>query len=138
MEKIAIITATIFVMFFLVGYITRRNARIVAGIEILGYFDDPQYDPSEEVFISTLKRLEEVRMLSNGWVLGLSTMLVVMTSGVLTPINEIPQVLSACLWAVACGVFVLFLLFVTELILTNELRKRLINRYAIKLANPQG
>ncbi len=138
MEKFAIITVTIFVCFFLVGFITRRNARIVAGIEVLGYFDDPQYDPSEEVFLSTIKRLEKVRMLSNGWVLEISIMLVVMTCGVFTPVNETPQVLSACLWTIACAVFVLVLLFVTELILTNELRKRLIGRYAIKLADPQG
>ena len=137
MEKLAIVSISIFVCFFLVGYITRRNARLVAGIELLGYFDNPEYDPSEEQFLSTLKGLEEVRKLSNGWVMGISVMLVMITSGVLTPMNETAQVLSACLWTIACAVFVLVLLFVTELILTNELRKKLIDRYAIKLANPQ-
>lgn len=137
MEKFAIVSVSIFIMFFLVGYIFRKNARVVAGIEVLGYFNDTQYDPSEEQFLSTLKGLEEVRKLSNGCVLGISVMLVMMTSGVLTPVNEIAQVLSACLWTIACVVFVLVLLFVTELILTNELRKKLIDRYAIKLANPQ-
>ena len=138
MEKFAIVCVTIFVMFFLVGFITRKNARLVAGIEMLGYFDDPQYDPSEEMFLSTLKRLEGERLLSNGWVLGVSVALVVMTSGVLTPVNETSQVLSACLWTVASGVTVFVLLFIGELDTLNQLRKRLIGCYAIKLANPQG
>ena len=137
MEKFIVVVLAIVTMFFLVGYITRKNARLVAGIEILGYFNDPSYDPSEEEFRSTLKRLEEVRLLSNGVVLGLSIMLVIMTSGVLTPVNELPQVLSACLWTIACAVIVLVLLFVGEMDITNQLRKRLIGRYASKLADPQ-
>ena len=137
MEKFAIVFVAIFLMFFLVGHIARKNATVVAGVEMLGYFDDPKYDPSEEVFFSTLKRLEEVRLLSNGWVLGVSASLVVMTSGILTPINETPQVMSACLWVLACVNFVLVLLFLIEQILINKLRKKLVGRYAIKLANPQ-
>lgn len=137
MEKFAIVAATVFIMYFLVGYITRQWSRFAAGIEILGYFDDGSYDPSEKQFSMTLKRLEHERRVQKGWVLGASFVLVIMTSGVLVTITELSQVLNACLALLGGGLVVNIVLYVAEQFVADALRKKRVNNYAIKLANPQ-
>jgi hypothetical protein len=137
MEKFAIVSVSIFVCFFLVGYIARRWARFAAGIEVLSYFDDGSYDPSEIQFHMSLKRLEHERRVSKGWVLGASIMLVTMTSGVFVPITELSQVYAACLSVIGIGVFVNIVLYVSEQFVADALRKKRVNNYASKLANPQ-
>lgn len=137
MEKFAIIIVSVFVLFFLVGYITRQWARFAAGIEILGYFDDGSYDPSEKQFSMTLKRLEHECRVSKGWVLEVSIMLVTMTSGVFVSTTELSQVYAACLSVIGIGVFTNIILYIAEQFVADALRKQLIGRYAIKLANPQ-
>lgn len=137
MEKFAIIAVSVFIMYFLVGYITRQWARFAAGIEILGYFDDGSYDPSEKQFSMTLKRLEHERRVSKGWVLEVSIMLVTMTSGVFISITELSQVYAACLSVIGIGVFTNVVLYIAEQFVADGLRKKRVNRYAIKLANPQ-
>lgn len=137
MEKFIIVFVAIFFTFFLVGHITRKNATVVAGVEMLGRFDDPKYDPSEKIFLRELKRLESIHYKSNGWVLFVSMLTVLLISGVMVPANDVDQVLSACAWLIAsCGAMLLIMV-IAEAVVTNQLRKKLINRYAIKLANPQ-
>lgn len=137
MEKFAIIIVSIFFMYFLVGYVTRQWSRFAAGIEILGYFDDTSYDPSEKQFAMTLKRLEHERRVSKGWVLEISIMLVIMTSGVFVSITELSQIYAACLSLISIGVFTNVVLYIAEQFVADALRKKRVNRYAIKLANPQ-
>ena len=137
MEKFAIISVSIFFMYFLVGFIARQWARFAAGIEILGYFDDGSYDPSEKQFSMTLKRLEHERRVSKGWVLEVSIMLVTMTSGVFVSITELSQVYAACLYVIGIGVFTNVVLYIAEQFVAYALRKKRIDRYASKLADPQ-
>ena len=134
MEKMFIITITIIAMFFIIGYITRLWARVAAGVEVLGYFDDGNYDPSEKQFSMVLKRLEQERRVPRWWVLGASMILVTMTSGVFVSSTTLSQVIEACVvLVVGCSV-VLFGLLVAEQILADVLRKRLVGRYQNKLA----
>lgn len=134
MEKFAIVLFSIFVMYFFIGYSTILWARFAAGVEILGYFDDGSYDPSEKQFSMTLKRLEHERRVQKGWVLVASIMFVVMTSGVLVPITEISQIIGACVMLVIISSVFVFGLLVAEQILADVLRKRLVGRYQNKLA----
>ena len=134
MEKMFVSIVAIFVMYFFIGYSTILWSRFAAGVEILGYFDDGSYDPSEKQFHTTLKRLEHARRVQKGWVLVASIMLVIMTSGVLVPVTEISQVIGACVMLVIISSVFVFGLLVTEQILADVLRKRLVSRYQNKLA----
>lgn len=134
MEKFIIVSVSIFTLYFLVGYIARRWARFAAGIEVLSYFDDGSYDPSEIQFHMSLKRLEHERRVSKGWVLGASIVLVTMTSGVFVSITELSQVYAACLSLISIGIFTNVVLYIAEQFVADALRKRLVSRYQNKLA----
>ena len=137
MEKFLVVSISIFAMFFLTGITTRQWARFAAVIELLGYFDDVSYDPSEKQFSMVLKRLEHERRVPRWWVLGASISLVVMTSGVFNPATEIGQVFEACVVLIMTSGVVTFGMLVAEQLTTDSLRKKRVIRYAIKLANPQ-
>lgn len=137
MEKFLVVSISIFAMFFLTGITTRQWARFAAGIELLGYFDDVSYDPSEKQFSMVLKRLEHERRVPRWWVLCASFVLVIMTSGVLVPITEFSQVLSACLALLGGGLVTNIVLYVAEQVVADSLRKKRVIRYASKLADPQ-
>ena len=134
MEKFIIVAISIFTLYHMVGKCTVLWARFAAGIEILGYFDDGSYDPSEKAFKIALKRLEHERRVQKGWILGISIMLITMTSGVLVSITELNQVIRACLSLFGVAAFAIVILLVAEQILADVLRKRLVSRYQNKLA----
>ena len=134
MEKFAIVSVSIFALYFFIGAVTVRWSRFAAGVEVLNYFDDVSYDPSEKSFKITLKRLEHERRVAKGWVLGASLSLVIMTSGVLVPITELSQVIKVCVSLFGGATFVIVVLYVAEQILADVLRKRLVSRYQNKLA----
>ena len=137
MEKLFIVIVAIFGMYNTIGLITVYWSRFAAGIEMLGYFDDGDYDPSEKQFLMEIKKLEHDRRVPRWWVLGASISLVVMTSGVFNPATEIGQVFEACVVLIMTSVVVTFGMLVAEQLTTDSLRKKRVIRYAIKLANPQ-
>lgn len=137
MEKFIIVIATVFVLYFVVGYITRLWARFAACIEMLGYFDDGSYDPSEKQFLMTIKKLEHERRVPRWWVFGASIVLVTMTSGVFVGVTELRQVFEACVVLLMVCSVAAFGMLVVEQLTTDSLRKKRVGRYASKLANPQ-
>lgn len=137
MEKMFIVLVTIFVLYNLVGLTTVYWSRFAAGIEMLGYFDDGSYDPSEKQFAMTMKKLEHERRVPRWWVLGASISLVTMTSGVLNPATEISQVFEACVVLIMISLVMTFGILVAEQLTTDSLRKKRVDRYASKLADPQ-
>ncbi len=127
----------VFGMYNFIGLMAVYWARFAAGIEMLGYFDDGSYDPSEKQFSMVLKKLEHKRRVPRWWVLGASISLVTMTSGVFVPITELSQVLSACLALLGIGFVINIVLYVAEQVVADSLRKKRVIRYANKLADPQ-
>ena len=137
MEKMFIILVTVFVLYNLVGLTTKYWSRFAAGVEMLGYFDDKTYDPTEKHFSMTLKKLEHERRVPRWWVLGASISLVTMTTGVFVQVNELGQVLNASLALLVGGLIVNIALYIAEQIVIDLLRKKRVDRYASKLADPQ-
>lgn len=137
MEKLFIILVTVFGMYSMIGLTTAYWARFAAGIEMLGYFDDESYDPTEKHFSMTLKKLEHERRVPRWWVLGASISLVTMTTGVFVHVNELGQVLNASLALLVGGLIVNIALYIAEQIVVDSLRKKRVGRYASKLADPQ-
>ena len=138
MEKfIFVVVVAIFGAYNMIGLTTVYWSRFAAGIEMLGYFDDGNYDPTEKQFSMTIKKLEHERRVPRWWVLCASFVLVIMTSGVLVPITEFSQVLSACLALLGGGLVTNIVLYVAEQVVADSLRKKRVNRYASKLADPQ-
>ena len=137
MEKLFIVISTVFVLYNMIGLTTNYWSRFAAGVEVLGYFDDPDYDPSEKQFSAIIKKLEHERRVPRWWVLGASISLVTMTSGVFVPISELGQVLNASLALIVGSLVINIVLYIAEQVVVDSLRKKRVDRYASKLADPQ-
>ena len=87
--------------------------------------------------MSQIKKLEHERRVPRWWVLGASISLVTMTSGVFVPISELGQVLNASLALIVGSLVINIVLYIAEQVVVDSLRKKRVDRYASKLADPQ-